>query len=82
MECLALGVPVTAPGGTLPGRNIERYGVGPLFPIARGKPVYNAIKAADRNFAAFARKAHEAAVHFGARNGSALFAKGLLAAAK
>jgi glycosyltransferase involved in cell wall biosynthesis len=82
VECLALGVPVTAPVGTLAGRTIERYGVGPLFPIARGKPVYNAIKAADRNFATFAKKAHQAAVHFGARNGSARFANALIEAAK
>jgi hypothetical protein len=82
VECLALGVPVTAPVGTMPGRTIERYGVGPLFSIARGQPVYNAIKIADEDFANFAKKAHQAAVHFAARNGSAHFAKALLAAVK
>ena len=82
VECLALGVPVTAPVGTLPGRTIERHGVGPLFSIARAPPVYNAIKIADRDFASFAKNAHQAAVHFSARNGSARFANALLAAAK
>jgi glycosyltransferase involved in cell wall biosynthesis len=82
VECLALGVPVTAPVGTLPGRTIERYGVGPLFPVARGRQVYKAIKVADQNFANFAKKAHQVAVHFAAHNGSARFANALLAAAK
>jgi glycosyltransferase involved in cell wall biosynthesis len=82
VECLALGVPVTAPAGTLPGRTIELHGVGPLFSIPRAPPVYNAIKIADANFARFAKKAHQAAVHFAAHNGSARFAKALLAAAK
>jgi glycosyltransferase involved in cell wall biosynthesis len=82
VECLALGVPVTAPVGTLPGRTIERHGVGPLFAIARPRPVYNAIKIADRNFASFATRAHQVAVHFAARNGSARFANALVAAAK
>jgi glycosyltransferase involved in cell wall biosynthesis len=81
-ECLALGVPVTAPLGTLPGRTIEKHGLGPLFSVPRAPPVYNAIKAAERNFASFAKKAHETAVQFAARNGSARFANALLAAAK
>ena len=82
VECLALGVPVTAPLGTLPGRTIEKHEVGPLFAIARGPLVYNAIKMADRDFATYAKKAHQVAVQFAARNGSARFAKALLAAAK
>jgi glycosyltransferase involved in cell wall biosynthesis len=82
VECLALGVPVTAPLGTLPGRTIAAYGVGPLFAVPRGQPVYQAIKTADRDFARFARKAHETAVQYAARNGSARFAEALLAAAK
>jgi hypothetical protein len=82
VECLALGVPVTAPVGTLPGRTIAKHGVGPLFSIPRAQPVYNAIKVADRNFATFATNAHKTAVHFAARNGSARFANALVAAAK
>jgi glycosyltransferase involved in cell wall biosynthesis len=82
VECLALGVPVTAPLGTLPGRTIERYGVGPVFTVPKGPPVYNAIKMADQNFASFAKKAHQVAGDFGARNGSAHFANALLDAVK
>ena len=82
VECLALGVPVTAPLGTLPGRTIAAYGVGPLFSVPRGQPVYQAIKTADRDFATFAKKAHQTAKHFSAQNGSARFASALLAAAK
>lgn len=80
VECFALGVPVTAPVGTLPGRSIEEYGVGPLFPIPRGPPVYNAIKVADQNYARFAAKAYELAGRFCERNGVAHFASALLAA--
>lgn len=82
VECLALGVPVTAPLGTLPGRTIAAYGVGPLFSVPRGRPVYQAIKLADREFASFAKNAHEAAVQYATRNGSARFANALIAAAK
>jgi len=82
VECLALGVPVTAPVGTLAGRTIEEHGVGPLFPIARGQPVYNAIKVADENYATFAANAHKVALRFCGRNGVAHFASALLAAAR
>ena len=39
MECLALGIPATAPVGTLPGRTIERLGVGPLFTANSEGPI-------------------------------------------
>ena len=50
MECLALGVPVTAPIGTLPGRIVEQSGVGPLFRANSVKPIYGAVKAAERHY--------------------------------
>ena len=80
-ECLALGVPVTAPVGTLPGRIIEQTGVGPLFIANTLGPIYQAIKAAELNYSSFAAKAHRFARHFCVRNGVAQFASALLAAA-
>ena len=82
IECLALGVPVTAPLGTLPGRIIERFAVGPLFHETRVGPIYQAIKAADRNYGMFAVNAHRAAQNFCQRNGVAHFASALLAAVR
>jgi hypothetical protein len=82
MECLALGVPVTAPVGTLPGRIVERFGLGPLFPANSEQPIYQAIKAAERNYAAYAANAHRAAGEFCKWNGVARFASALLAAAQ
>ena len=82
MECLALGIPVAAPVGTLPGRIIERLGVGPLFTANTAQLIYQAIKAAERNYPAFAANAHRAAGEFCKRNGVAAFASALLAAAR
>jgi hypothetical protein len=82
MECLALGVPVAAPLGTLPGRIIEQFAVGPLFTETRVGPIHQAIKVADRNYGMFAANAHRAAQNFGKRNGVAHFAEALLAAAR
>ncbi len=81
-ECLALGIPVTAPVGTLPGRTIERFGVGPLFIANRADAIHKTIKAADRNYPVFAANAHRTAQQFSKSNGSARFASALLAAAK
>lgn len=78
--CLALGIPVTAPVGTLPGRTIEQFGVGPLFAANSEGPIYHAIKAAKRNYPVFAGNAHRTAQQFCKRNGSARFASALLAA--
>lgn len=82
MECIARGIPVTAPVGTLPGRTVEYWGVGPLFVETRPREIYKAIKAAERNYAALAANAHRAARRFGERNGVARFASALLAAAQ
>ena len=82
MECLALGIPVTAPVGTLPGRTIERLGVGPLFTANSERQIYQAIKATERNYPAFAANAHRNAQQFCKRNGVARFASALLAAAR
>lgn len=82
MECIALGVPVTAPVGTLPGRIIEHAGVGPLFAETKIGPIYRAITVAQRNYAKFAANAHRVAGRFCERNGVAPFASALLAAAR
>lgn len=80
-QCLALGIPVAGPFGTLPGRTIEQAGVGPLFTALNADVIYRTIKTAERNYAAFARQAHRFAGQFVQRNGSAKFAEALLAAA-
>lgn len=82
MECIALGVPVTAPVGTLPGRLVEQRGVGALFTETRATAIYRAIKMIERNYAMFAANAYTAAGQFGERNGVAQFASALLTAAK
>jgi glycosyltransferase involved in cell wall biosynthesis len=82
MECLALGIPIAAPVGTLPGRIIERFGVGPLFAVTSARFIYQAIKLAERNYLTFATNAHKAAQDFCKRNGVARFAAALLAAGK
>ena len=82
MECIALGVPATAPVGTLPGRIVEQYGVGSLFLETRPGPIYRAIKIIERSYAAFAANAYAAAGRFSERNGVAQFASALLAAAR
>ena len=82
MECLALGIPVTAPVGTLPGRTIEQCGVGPLFIANREGPIYHAIKTAKQKYPLFAANAHKAARQFCKRNGVAQFASALLAAGR
>lgn len=82
MECLALGIPVTGPVGTLPGRIIEQFGVGPLFVANREGPIYHAIKTTKREYPTFAANAHKAARQFTKRNGVAHFAAALLAAAR
>ena len=82
MECLALGIPVTAPVGTLPGRLIEQYRLGPLFTESQVKPIYQAIKATERNYGRFAANAHRAAKRFCERNGVGRFASALLSAAQ
>ena len=81
MECLALGVPVTAPIGTLPARIIEQSGVGPLFRTNSVKPIYGAVKAAERHYGVFASNAHRFAPNFCKHNGVGRFASALLAAA-
>lgn len=82
MECFALGVPVIAPVGTLPGRIVEQAGLGILFMSAAIEPIYGAIKAVHRNYATIAANAHAAAHRFAKRNGVAPFASALLAAAR
>jgi len=81
MECLALGVPVTAPFGTLPGRIIEQAGVGPLFRTSNVNPIYGAIKTTERNYGVLATNAHRHAAKFCSRNGVDKFASALLLAA-
>lgn len=80
VECLALGIPVTAPFGTLPGRTVERFGVGPLFNGNGKSAIYRSIKFAERNFAKFAANAHRTAQQYARHNGIARFAADLIKA--
>lgn len=82
VECLALGIPVTAPFGTLPGRTIERFGVGPLFNARAKSAIYRSIKIAEGKFATYAANAHRTAKQFSKHNGVARFAADLLTAAR
>jgi hypothetical protein len=82
MECIALGIPVGAPVGTLPGRIVEQLGVGLLFTESSIRPIYRAIKIIERNYPAFAGNAHKVAGRFCELNGVAQFASALLAAAR
>lgn len=80
VECMALGIPVTAPFGTLPGRIIERFGVGPLFNARAKSAIYRSIKFAEQNYAKYAANAHRTALQFSRQNGVARFAADLIKA--
>jgi glycosyltransferase involved in cell wall biosynthesis len=80
-QCMALGIPVTAPVGTLPGRLIEQSQIGPLFSASRLEAIHQAIKYADRNYEAFANNALAFARHFVKRNGVGRFADAFLSCA-
>ncbi len=80
-QARALGIPVAAPFGTLPGRLIEQHRIGPLFGAATPQAIYEAIKFADRNYAAYAANALRAAQQFVKHNGAAPFAAAFLDAA-
>lgn len=81
VECLALGVPVSAPVGTLPGRTIEQFGVGPLFGSVRPDSIYRAIKSVESTYPALAARSFKVAGQFVRRNGVARFASALLSVA-
>jgi glycosyltransferase involved in cell wall biosynthesis len=81
VECLALGVPVSAPIGTLPGRMIEQFGVGPLFGAVQPDSIYRAIKSIESDYPALAARSFNVAGQFVRRNGVARFASALLSAA-
>lgn len=81
-QCLALGIPVIGPAGTLPGALIEQHGLGPLFPAPTVEAIYGAIRRAGQNYPAFADNAWRAAHEFAKRNGVARFAEAFLAAAQ
>jgi len=81
VECLALGVPVSAPVGTLPGRTIEQLGAGPLFGSVRPDSIYRAIQVADATYTAQAARSFAAAHQFAQRNGVARYAAALLSVA-
>ena len=70
VEALALGIPVTAPFGTLPGRIIEASQVGPLFAANGAVAILWAVEQAAKNYAYFARNAHRHAAGYTARNNS------------
>lgn len=81
-QCMALGVPAIAPVGTLPGRTIERHGIGPLSVGNRDIAIYQAIKVAARHYTTFSANAHRTAQQFCKQNGIAKCADAYLAAAK
>lgn len=81
-QCMALGVPAIAPVGTLPGRTIERYGIGPLSVGNGDAAIYRAIMIAARHYGTFSVNAHRTAQQFCKHNGIAKFADAYLAAAK
>jgi hypothetical protein len=78
VEALALGIPVTAPFGTLPGRIIEAAQVGPLFTSNDAASILRAVRQAINNYAFFARNAHRHAIDYTARNNSVRCAAALV----
>jgi glycosyltransferase involved in cell wall biosynthesis len=81
-QCMALGVPTIAPVGTLPGRTIERHGIGPLSLGNGDAAIYQAIRIAARHYPTFSANAQRTARQFCKHNGIAKFAAAYLAAAK
>jgi nucleoside 2-deoxyribosyltransferase len=78
VEALALGIPVTAPFGTLPGRIIEAAQVGPLFTANGAVAILTAVDQAVRNYSTYARNAHRNASAYTAHNNSARCAAALV----
>jgi glycosyltransferase involved in cell wall biosynthesis len=81
-HCMAIGVPVIAPLGTIPGQIIEQYGLGPLFPSVTGPAIYQAIRNVKQRYAAYADNAFRVAQQFSRRNGGAQFAAAFVALAE
>jgi hypothetical protein len=78
-QCMSIGVPVIGPLGTIPGRIIEQYGMGPLFPMLTAQAIYNTIKFTKRRYAMYADNAFRVAQQFSERHGSARFAEAFVA---
>jgi hypothetical protein len=81
-QCMAIGIPVIGPFGTIPGRIIEQYGVGPLFSEPTPQAVYNTIKFAKRHYATYAECAFRVGRRFSRTNGGAHFAEAFVALAQ
>ncbi|MCB2072161.1 MAG: glycosyltransferase [Novosphingobium sp.] len=77
-ECLAAGVPVVGPFGTIPGQIIEQWGVGQLFAHNTEAGIFAAIQSVHRNYALIAASAFRAASRYARHNGTDRFAKALL----
>jgi hypothetical protein len=80
-QALVLGIPVAGPLGTLPGRIIEKYQLGPLFGVSTAEAIYAAVKLAHANYPRYAGNAFSAAHGIGKQHGSKQFAEALLACA-
>lgn len=79
VEALALGIPVTAPFGTLPGRIIEGFQVGPLFTANGAGAILRAIQQGVQNYAFYARNAHRNALDYTKKNNSKRCAAAIIA---
>jgi hypothetical protein len=81
-QCMTIGIPVIGPFGTIPGRIIEQYGVGPLFSEPTAQALYNTIKFANRHYATYAETAFRVAQRFSRQNGGARFAEAFVTLAE
>lgn len=77
-HCLILGIPVVGPFGTIPGRLIEQFRVGPLFQRTEGRSIHAAIKQAEANYARYAANAFNLSRQYSKQNGVAHFAAAAL----
>jgi glycosyltransferase involved in cell wall biosynthesis len=80
-QATAVGIPVVGPLGTLPGRIIEKYQLGPLFGVSTADAIYAAVKRAQQDYPRYAGNAFNAAHGIGKHYGAQQFAEALLACA-
>ena len=81
-QALALGIPATAPFGTLPGRTIEQFQAGQLFGSLTPQAIFATIRFMDRNYARFAANAIRAGEVFAKQHGAERFMKTILSFAR
>lgn len=81
-ECLACGIPVVGPVGTLPGRTIAEFGAGVLFAEFSVQAILAAVKLANASYVKYANAAYAASRIWANVNGTGHYVNSVLRIAK